>query len=50
MNHFTHTPADLLECGGCAVGLVSLVEEANDLACDVLSPRLLVVHDAGGCG
>ena len=27
-----------------------LVKEANDLACDVLSPRLFMVHDAGGCG
>jgi len=27
-----------------------LVKEADDLACDVLSPRLLVVHDAGGGG
>ena len=27
-----------------------LVEEPNDLASDVLPPRLLVVHDAGGSG
>lgn len=31
-------------------GIASLVEEADDLACDVLSPRLLVVHDASGGG
>ena len=28
----------------------NLVEEPNDLASDVLSPRLLVVHDAGRGG
>jgi len=28
----------------------SLVEEPNDLSCDVLSSRLLVVHDTCGCG
>lgn len=27
-----------------------LVKEADDLACDVLSSRLLVIHDAGGRG
>ena len=26
-----------------------LVEEPEDLARDVLSPRLLVIHDASGC-
>ncbi len=30
--------------------VVCLVEEADDLARHVLSPRLLVVHDAGGGG
>ena len=30
--------------------MVDLVEESDDFARDVLSPRLLVVHDAGGCG
>ena len=29
---------------------MNLVEEADDLACHVFSPRLLVVHDAGGGG
>ncbi len=33
-----------------ANAVVSLVEEADDLARHVLSPRLLVVHDAGGGG
>ena len=28
----------------------TLVKESDDLASDVLSPRLLVVHDAGGGG
>ena len=28
-------------------GSLTLVEEAEDLACDMLSPRLLVIHDAG---
>ena len=27
-----------------------LVEETNDLARDMLSSRLLMIHDAGGCG
>ena len=30
--------------------MVKLVEEPDDLACDVLSPRLLVVHDTCGSG
>ena len=30
--------------------MVSLVEETDDLACNVFSPCLLVVHDAGRSG
>ena len=30
--------------------MANLVEESNDLARNVLSPRLLVVHNAGGGG
>ena len=29
---------------------LTLVEEAEDLACDVLSSRLLMIHDASGSG
>jgi hypothetical protein len=33
-----------------AVIVLGLVEEPNDLTCNVLSSRLLVVHNTGGCG
>lgn len=34
----------------CSVKVAQLVEEPNDLASHVFSPRLLVVHDSGrGC-
>ena len=29
---------------------MNLVEESDDLACDVFSPRLLVIHDTGRSG
>ena len=36
--------------GAVDLQVVRLVEESDNLACDVLSPRLLVVHDASrGC-
>ena len=48
--YFTQTPASFSACRIGVLRRVNLVEEADDLACHVFSPRLLVVHDAGRGG
>ena len=37
-------------CVALLLSFLRLIEETDDLASDVLPPRLLVVHDAGGSG